>query len=319
MSILEYNIEFDQKLEKVLKNIFNQKLYVERINQGEVNYAYKVFDKNNIPLYHARIFRYEGHPDLGKLVWISKELSQRSIPQSKIIYYDKSSEHFLNGFMVSEWIEGKNGWQSIKDADYSLRDFITETSKILSKVHQIKTSSFGWLYGKGLGYYDTYEDRIIKLSEKDEYNRLVNEGIVKEKFLMDIVDLLKRAFTKIALPKQPVLVHSDPTPDNVIVKDDGTFVLIDWDDSEGSWWVRDYSYLRYWSDRPEEIKKGFLEGYGDIVMDNEQLEIAELIEWILQSLRLLPYFKYDFVNEERFQKRKERLLEDTKKLKLRLR
>ena len=314
MSILEYNIEFDHKLEKVLRNIFNRNLYVERINQGEVNYAYKVFYKNNIPLYHARIFRYEGHPDIDKLVWISEELSQRNIPQSKIVYYDKSSENFLNGFMVSEWIEGKNGWQYIEDGDFSLKDFTLETSKILSKVHKIQTSSFGWLYGKGLGYYDTYENRIIKLPEKEEYRKLVNEGIVEEKFLMDIVDLLKRAFTKITLPKQPVLVHSDPTPDNVIVKDDGTFVLIDWDDSEGSWWVRDYSYLRYWSDKPEEIKEGFLEGYGDIGMDDKELEIAELVEWILQSLRLLPYFKFDYVNEERFQKRKKRLLDDLKKL-----
>jgi thiamine kinase-like enzyme len=315
MGILEYTSQLDIEFKKALGFIFKQELSLERIKQGEVNYTYKVTNEQGVPLYHARIFRYEGHPNIEKLLWISEELKRRNIPQARILYSEKSSVGFPNGFMVSDWIDGKNGWQSVKDGIYSLKNFTLETAKILSDVHKIKTYSFGWLYGRGLGYYSTYKDRITGLPNDDEFKKLFENNYLKRKYILEVISLLLRALEKIPFPKQPVLVHSDPTPDNIIVKNDRSLVLIDWDDSEGSWWVRDYSYLRYWSDKPEEIKAGFFSGYGKIGMNDSEIKIAELVEWILQSLRLLPYYKFSFADEEKFQKRMTRLKEDAKQLK----
>jgi Ser/Thr protein kinase RdoA (MazF antagonist) len=166
-----------------------------------------------------------------------------------------------------------------------------------------------------LGYYKTYKDRIIGLPNDDEFKKLFENNYLKRKYILDIISLLLRALEKIPFPEQPILVHSDPTPDNIIVRNDRSLVLIDWDDSEGSWWVRDYSYLRYWSDKPEEIKVGFFSGYRDINrMNDSEIIIAELVEWIIQSLRLLPYYKFSFADEEKFQKRMTRLKENTKQL-----
>jgi aminoglycoside phosphotransferase (APT) family kinase protein len=316
MGILEYTSQLDIELKRTLNLLFKQELDIERIKQGEVNYAYKVTDTQGVPLYHARIFRYEGHPDIGKLLWLSEELRKLNIPQASILHIEKSSINFPNGLMVSDWIEGKNGWQSIKDGTYSLKNFTLETAKILLKVHEIKVASFGRLYGKGLGHYNKYRDRIMGIPNDDGFKKLFKNSYLKKKHVLDIINLLLKALEKIPFPEQPILVHSDPTPDNIIVRDDGSLVLVDWDDSEGSWWVRDYSYLRYWSDRPEEIKAGFFSGYGKIDMNDSEIKIAELVEWILQSLRLLPYYKFSFVDEEKFQKRMSRLKRDIKKLKL---
>ena len=316
MGILEYTSQLDIEFKKALGLIFKQELNLERIKQGEVNYSYKVTSEQDIPLYHARIFRYEGHPDTEKLLWISGELKKRNIPQARILYREKSSINFPNGFMVSNWIEGKNGWQSIKDGAYSLKNFTLETAKILLKIHEIKVASFGWPYGKGWGYYNTYQDRITGLPNNDEFKKLFNNDYLKRKYVLNIVSLLLKALEKIPFPEQPILAHSDPTPDNIIVRNDRSLVLIDWDDSEGSWWVRDYSYLRYWSDKPEEIKAGFFSGYGKIDMNESEIEIAELVEWILQNLRLLPYYKFSFADEGKYQKRMTRLKENVRQLKL---
>jgi len=97
MGILEYTPKLDTELRKALCLILKQELNLERIKQGEVNYAYKVTNAQSIPLYHARIFRYEGHPDIEKLLWLSKELKKRNIPQARILYSEKSSINFPNG------------------------------------------------------------------------------------------------------------------------------------------------------------------------------------------------------------------------------
>lgn len=316
MGILEYKSQLDDKFKVVLSSILKQELSLERIKQGEVNYAYKVTNSQGVSLYHARIFRYEGHPDIEKLLWVSEKLKKRNIPQARILYSEKSSINFPNGFMVSEWIEGKNGWQSIKDGTYSLKNFTLETAKLLSKVHKIKTASFGWLYGKGFGYHATCQDRITKIPEDDKFKKLFENDNLKKVDVENIISLLLKALKKLPIPQQPVLVHSDPTPDNIIIRTDKSLVLIDWDDSEGSWWVRDYAYLRYWSNKTEEIKMGFLAGYGKIDMSDVEITIAEVVEWILQSLRLLPYYKFSFIDEGKYQERVTRLKEDVEKLKL---
>ena len=37
-------------------------------------------------------------------------------------------------------------------------------------------------------------------------------------------------------------------------------------------------------------------------MSDVEITIAEVVEWILQSLRLLPYYKFSFIDEEKYQK-----------------
>ena len=206
-----------------------------------------------------------------------------------------------NGFMVSKWIEGINGGQSIKDGIYSTRSFAKETAKVLSRVHTIKILR----YDKGVKFSDIYQKKISEIIKDNKFQRLFKKNYVK-----NIIELLLYALKKIPIPQQAILVHSDPSPDNIIVQNDKSLVLVDWDDSEESWWVRDYAYLTYWSDNPEEIRVGFFAGYGKVDMSSKETKIAELVEWILQSLRFLPYYKFYFIDEEKYKERLTRLQKD---------
>lgn len=314
MRIFQDTPELNEKLKVALRSIFHQELNLERIKQGEVNYAYKVTNSKAIPFCHARVFKHEGYPDVDKLLWISKELKRLNIPQAKILYIENSSKDFPNGFMVSEWIEGVDGWQSIKDDRYSLREFTLETAKILSRVHTIKVAGFGRFYTKRQGYYNTYMERILGIPEDGNILELFKANCLKREYVNNIVNLLLKALKKVSIPQQAVLVHADPTPDNIIVRADKSLVLVDWDDSEGSWWVRDLAFLTYWHVEHEEIKSEFLAGYGKVNMSGKELKIAEFVEWIQQSFRLLWHYKYSFVEEEGYTKGLDRLERDVEQL-----
>ena len=64
--ILEYSPEIDEKIAEVVSRVLNEKVKdVKRINQGEVNYVYKVETEKQTVL--VRVARYKDWPDIGKL------------------------------------------------------------------------------------------------------------------------------------------------------------------------------------------------------------------------------------------------------------
>lgn len=94
-----------------------------------------------------------------------------------------------------------------------------------------------------------------------------------EKFVEDNTDKLPEQF-------QPVLTHTDYSPDNVLWKDGEITGVIDWDYARSSYAVRDLvnSANAFWMNDPGadwDIRETFYQGYQEIREPEESFEQEE--------------------------------------------
>src|SRR5206468_433620 len=122
----------------------------------------------------------------------------------------------------------------------------TEVAVVLRCVHAARFDAFGRppLQGAAERFPNVVafmqaEDRL------DELHALVSAGKVDAALLDAGRERLAQCYAAIDFPVQPVLVHGDPSADNVI-RDARGPVLIDWDNAHVSSWVHDLAWLTFW-------------------------------------------------------------------------
>lgn len=297
-SNIAYNQLFDAEIASVAEVVLGTPIIsTERLTGGEVNYIYKLQTAQGF--YVGRIFRQPSAMTFAKLAWIEDQLGQHNIVHAKVIYIEATHPVFTNGWMLQEFIDGMRGDDYLKQENNEAQYF-EQLGSLLKKVHSIELERFGDI-NNGRGEHEDYISSnhlyVSRLFEK--FKSIIEFPEDCEKRVLTALDNLKSLESKL----KPVLVHTDANPSNLIINKNNEFILIDWDNARGLFWVQDLAYLtaveRYreaWGEDREDhsqiIKNNFLKGHGlgDFSID----EISQLERWshIIQGLNWLDYFHF---------------------------
>lgn len=295
--ILEYSPEIDKEIAKVIPKVLGVAVKnIEKIKQGEVNYVYKVEteDKNIL----VRVARYKGWPNIDKLNWISRQLAQKDILHSRVLFSDISSNYFKFGFMIMEWINGEDGMSLIKEGKLSRKRAVKEIAETLQKIHEITVRGFGEFNGEGKGKFRSWEERLFSFVEDEKYKKAVGAGIYGENLHEKGIKAMRKIIKELDYKPKLVLTHQDPTPENAIFNKD-KIVLIDWDNAIGSTWIEDLAWITFWMGK--EVRRWFLRVYEA----QEPLSSIEKVEKVIHlrlAITLVPYYLYSTKNYKAVEK-----------------
>jgi len=299
--IFEYSPEIDLKVKSVIPEVLGIKVKsLERISQGEVNYVYKVETERQMLL--VRIARYKNWPDIRKLGWIFNKLEQKGIPHPKILFSDTSSKYFRFGFMITEWVDGKDGMSLIREGNLSRKMAVGKIAETLRKVHKVSIDGFGKFNGNGKGEYTTWEESLFSFLEDSKYRKAAGDGVYKENLNEKGIQEMKKIIKKLNYQPKPVLTHQDTTPENAIFN--GGVTLIDWDNAIGSSWIDDVAWITFWMGK--KARRWFLEVY----RPQEPLDLIEKVEKVNHfrlAITLLPYYLYSTKNYKAVERMKRKL------------
>src|SRR3972149_7304253 len=304
--IFEHSPAIDIKVKNVIPEVLGVKVKsIERINQGEVNYVYKIKTENQIVL--ARISRYKNWPDINKLKWIFNKLEEKGILHPKILFSDTSSKYFRFGFIITEWVNGKDGMSLIREGKLSRKTAVGKIAETLRKTHKVSIGGFDKFNGSGKGEYMTWEESLFSFLKDPKYRKAVGDEGYKENLNEKGIGEMKRIIKELNYQPKSVLTHQDTTPENAIFNKDGT-ILIDWDNAIGSSWIDDIAWITFWMGK--KARRWFLEVY----KSEESLDLIEKVERVIHmrlAITLLPYYLYstkNYKNAEKMTRRLRRLI-----------
>ncbi|ERJ11953.1 aminoglycoside phosphotransferase family protein [Haloplasma contractile] len=270
----------------------------ERIITGQ-NIIYKLISKKTNCSYQLKIIARKGYPCIETLNACYEYLEMININKPKIIYYDTKDYIVPYGYIIQSWIEGEV--YSHKDKDDT--EWIVDFASHLRDVHKIKLNGFGYL-GKGPVYPTLKEyfynmDQIVDHSFgeifKDYYSiwDLQKYELISDGFLETTFANVKYLANQIKIDPEPILLHGDMLPNNLIQTENGT-ALIDWDESKSGWWVYEIARTLFYIDNKKEHLKSFLKAYNDTQTPLLDIYNGIRLEHIRQLLRKLFMSAFTF-------------------------
>ncbi|RJR28214.1 aminoglycoside phosphotransferase family protein [Candidatus Microgenomates bacterium] len=311
---LRYNKDIDKKIAEAVEDSLKTKVNLfEKIQKGEFNHVYKVTtDKQKVII---RVFRSGEWPEEDKPMWIEERLAGLNIPHAKILFHTRDSKFFPYGFMITEFIEGKNGWDAITNGKITFEEFQKQLSEILTQIHEVKVDKYGLLKG-GKGENSSFTKyKLNKLAKEWEKAKKIEN--LDQSLYEKSKEIVLETLEKLENRSTPVLIHGDAGPDNSIVTPEGKIILVDWDSAKSSIWFEDYSWMMYWGShlgsfgpRDERMKKIF--DFSNEITTNANFTPDELWQLtkalhIIQAIDLLAYYYIDQKNMEAYKSTKERL------------
>jgi aminoglycoside phosphotransferase (APT) family kinase protein len=293
--IWKYSEKKSKKIPIALKELLDLRVKsVKKLKGGEVNHTFRV-DTNKGAII-VRVFGYKHWPKEDTLRFIEAKLEELKIKQSKIIYFERSDKYFKYGFMVGEWVDGIPGDEAIRRGLIKKNKIVQETAKLLREIHTVKFDKFGKPLFKQKYGAKNFSSFVLNLDSKDNLERLVGENLVPGKLIESGMDLLRSLLNKIDFVVEPVMVHGDPTPENVIWTKRGP-VLIDWDGAKATSWAYDAAWITYWLG--EKAARAFFQGYAIGGIEMKSYKLLESIFHLALSLELLSYYAYSTKDKKR--------------------
>lgn len=303
--IFEYSKEIEKKLPMAIHAILG--LNVTRVNkmeQGVMNYVFKIETEKGLLL--ARVFGRKDTVDIDKLRWIDQLLEQNEIPRAKMLGYSKSDEFFPYGFMISEYIPGKDGMTAINEDTIRLEDYFSKLGTLLKKVHTISMNTYGEITSADDGCR-TYCEYIVSKVDVLLAECVDAKSLSKEQS-EEIARKINQTLSKFEDRFRPVLVHGDCGPSNQILSEDHQLFMIDWDYARKGVWIEDLvpiimSAENIFKDKREDavtasIRKSFLEGYGPTEFSEEEISELEDVFVLIALLHNLSFYSGDKRNED---------------------
>lgn len=295
--VFRYSPQIDKDVPKAVEESLKVKVHsIQKLTHGEVNHVYKVETENGTVV--IRIFRRKYWPDIRRVRSIEKLLEQVSGIHPKTLFLTDEANIFPNGFMITQFIEGKNGQDAIDTKDISPSTFHRKLFHTLKTVHSVTVQGFGHLNPEHEVYDDFLSFRLGQLD--DRFTDLQSIPEFDEVYKGQIADVLKELIVPLNNRIKPVLVHGDPTSINTIyTKDEKEIVLIDWDNASANTFMRDIAWLTYWiriygeKAESDALWASFKEVYTDTEFTDEELRILERVNHIAISLDNLPYTYFD--------------------------
>jgi aminoglycoside phosphotransferase (APT) family kinase protein len=219
-----------------------------KIVAGEVNEVYEV----NLSDGSSVILRISpnGSPDFQQEQWAIKECKKIGVPAPDIYfvkYQTIDSKEY--GFCLMEKIEGdtlERGKLNFDDlTPDEKKNYIHQAGEILSKIHSIATTGWGWII-KDKGEYGNSDDLFKNWIEKKEnYEKIAREENV-EAGIINKANRLVEKFKMRYEDKKPCLNHSDFAHKHFMVKGDKIVAILDWGSVRSDLPIYDFANWDFW-------------------------------------------------------------------------
>lgn len=285
--VFEYTDDIAQRLPAVLHEAVGCHVQsVERLLSGQVTYAFRV-EADDGPML-VKVFRYAHVPRRETLTFVEETLARVGVRHAETRYFDGTDQYFPHGFLVGEWVVGPLVSDALNDGSVSRDAFCAAVAAVLRRVHGVQFDAFGMPPLGSVG--EQFPDVVAFLRSGDlgqDLYALVDAGKADAALIAAGQERLERCYAAIDFPVQPVLVHGDPSGDNVIQSADGT-VLIDWDNATITSWVHDLAWITFWYG--PEAYAPFMRGYGATGEDKAHIRALEAAFHTRLALQLPHYF-----------------------------
>ena len=287
--VYEYREDIPQRLPAILHDTLDCHVRsVERLQTGQVTYAFRA-ETDGGPLL-VKVFRYAHVPRRAATLFVEEALARVGVRHAETRYFDATDAYFPHGFLVGEWMTGPLLSDALKEGDLSLDAFCAEVAAVLRRVHAVRFDTFGTPPLQSAG--ERFSDFVafMRSEDRDEkLHSLIDAGKADAALITAGQERLNRCYAAIDFPVQPVLVHGDPSADNVIQTGDGP-VLIDWDNANISSWVHDLAWITFWYG--PEAYMPFMRGYGATDEDEAHIRTLEAAFHMRLALQLPLYFAF---------------------------
>jgi thiamine kinase-like enzyme len=213
---------------------------IEKYENVPNNSVYKIFVSGKPFIF--KIYKQKTWPEDGKTVFVNNKLIENNISCARVIAFDRTDPYFQNGFLIEEFLSGKNAGNIVFDKEYG-KAFYKKLALLVSRVHSIRIENYGYI-GSGIACSESFVSFID--SEYDEMTvSLTEKKLFDEKYLLEIKKpFILRLKTYDSLPS--VLCHGDLSTKNVMINEKGELTLIDWDDAMSYNWMADIARMTYW-------------------------------------------------------------------------
>lgn len=212
---------------------------ISRMEEDTNNNVFRVTAGNKD--YIFKIYRSKDWPEDGKLLFINSKLQEYQIKSVKIIAFDRNDPDFSNGFLLEEVVPGRAASQLTFDEEDE-KEYYRKLAVLISQVHSIPLYNFGYI-GKGKPEYSSMFS-FFQHEFDNRFRALLENNIFSPEQWRKMKDLLLMGMKEYKdLPA--VLCHGDLAKDNLIIAEDGTLTLIDWDDAMAYNWMADIAIMTF--------------------------------------------------------------------------
>lgn len=261
-----------------------------KIIEGEMNEVYDVTTsgKQNVIV---RISRWK-YPTLEAEEKVIRLVRMIGVPVPKVLLIEQaSSESKKLTFCIEEKMGGVPLKNLMKSMDKeTLKPFITEAGRILSKINSLSVEMFGLQDGSDA--YETWKDFIFNLENKRDKIVKAGKTVGADIGLIDRAFFLLRENEEIFDGVEPKLLHGDYSPKHWMVKDNKIVGIIDFEGAKGGDPIRDIAWVSYFYN--DSFPIGWLiEGYENKELFDKNFDLKMKLYKLHISLDLLEYFQAD--------------------------
>lgn len=271
--------DLEDSLREIVSNNFDSPLQCfDQISSGASHYTYSFKLENEREyVFKASDYDWSGLPEHENGFSIDGPildyLEQNTIPTPELVGFDNSENKYGFKYLITTKLPGHNMFEAWEEINLST---VRDSGRILAELHN--STSFS-NHGK-LGYEKSGKD--LHLAEKIEWNQMVEDMIytfsenLKETKFSEYVKEIRELFEKnrkfLRDNSDPVLVHQEFSPRNMMTKDEKITGVIDWEraisgDPEYDLFIAEKQFttktklFEGTSQTPEEIKQALRSEY----------------------------------------------------------
>jgi aminoglycoside phosphotransferase (APT) family kinase protein len=147
--------------------------------------------------------------------WVPKLAEQLEIPISKPLFKGKPNEYYPSSWLVVQWLEGHN---PIFEKENEHHQLAKDLAYFLNDLHRVKLSQ------------GPSSRRGVPLCQLDEETKKALDALKKEMDIRDITALWNELSTIPSFDQNPVWIHGDFLPGNILVQHNRLNSVIDFSD-----------------------------------------------------------------------------------------
>ena len=262
---------------------------IKRLMRGEANEVYDI-TLNQGQQIIVRI-SHNRYGSFGKEGWAMEQCKKNGIPVPNVLMIedDETKEKFRS-ICILEKLKGQPLLKRVEDKTISPEDLnliLKNVGTLLSQIHSIPTRKFGWLNEHGESIFATWDQYVLRRSEKIDRYKEVIQKISLEPSLVDKAFALLIKNREHYSSVKPVLLHGDLGYEHIFV--DGTTItgIIDWGNTLSGDPAHDFAWWNFFHDS---------DNTGTILLDGYQIAKKTATDFQIRQMLCQLYLSLDFLD-----------------------